>query len=114
MTPGGAARFNWMDYEASRAGAGAGLAINIVAMLDELGGVAAGDAGRAEGGDGAAKFFRDSLHHLNTNAVDLALLAGLRVSLPLLRSIILSAPMTPAMANPVTRQSRSHKPKAAL
>jgi hypothetical protein len=95
----GAARFNWMDYEANRAGAGAGIAINIVAMLDELGGVAAGDAGRAEGGDGAAKFFRDSLHHLNTNAVDLALLAGLRVSLPLLRSIILSAPLTTADAS---------------
>lgn len=98
VEPSGASRFNWMDYEANRAGEGAGLAINIVAMLDELGGVAAGDAGNAEGGDGAAKFFRDSLHHLNTNAVDLALLAGLRVSLPLLRSIILSAPLTLAEA----------------
>jgi hypothetical protein len=104
----GAARFNWMDYEANRAGEGAGLAINIVAMLDELGGVAAGDAGTAEGSDGAAKFFKDSLHHLNTNAVDLALLAGLRVSLPLLRSIILSAPLTPAEAASETwLQSRS-------
>jgi len=98
VEPNGTARFNWMDYEGNRAGAGAGLAVNIVAMLDELGGVAAGDAARAEGGDGAAKFFRDSLHHLNANAVDLALLAGLRVSLPLLRSIILSAPMTLAEA----------------
>jgi hypothetical protein len=98
VEPSGASRFNWMDYEANRSGAGAGLAINIVAMLDELGGVAAGDAGSAEGSDGAAKFFRDSLHHLNTNAVDLALLAGLRVSLPLLRSIILSAPLTLAEA----------------
>jgi NAD(P)-dependent dehydrogenase (short-subunit alcohol dehydrogenase family) len=104
VDPGGAARFNWMDYEANRSGAGAGLAINIVAMLDELGGVAAGDAGGAEGSDGAAKFFRDSLHHLNTNAVDLALLAGLRVSLPLLRSIILSAPLTLAEAASETWQ----------
>ena len=38
IDPRGAARFNWMDYEANRDGAGAGLAINIVAMLDELGG----------------------------------------------------------------------------
>jgi hypothetical protein len=98
VDPGGAARFNFMDHEASHAGAGAGFALNIVALLDELGGVAAGDVGGAEGGDGAAKFFRDSLHHLNTNAVDLALLAGLRVSLPLLRSIILSAPLTPTEA----------------
>jgi hypothetical protein len=105
---GGATRFNWMDYEGSRSGAGAGLAINIVAMLDELGGVAAGDAGKAEGGDGAAKFFRDSLHHLNTNAVDLALLAGLRVSLPLLRSVIVSAPLTPAeAASDAWREGRS-------
>ena len=104
IEPGGTARFNWMDYEANRTGHGAGLAINIVAMLDELGGVAAGDAGHAEGGDGAAKFFRDSLHHLNTNAVDLALLAGLRVSLPLLRSIILSAPLTLAEAASETWQ----------
>ena len=104
IEPGGTARFNWMDYEANRTGHGAGLAINIVAMLDELGGVAAGDAGHAEGGDGAAKFFRDSLHHLNTNAVDLALLAGLRVSLPLLRSIILTAPLTLAEAASETWQ----------
>jgi hypothetical protein len=98
IEPGGTARFNWMDYEANRAGEGAGLALNIVAMLDELGGVAVGDAGKVDAGDGAAKFFRDSLHHLNTNAVDLALLAGLRVSLPLLRSIILSAPLSLAEA----------------
>lgn len=105
VEPSGDARFNWMDNEASRVGAEAGAALSIVAMLDELGGVAAGGA---EGGDGAAKFFKDSLHHLNTNAVDLALLAGLRVSLPLLRSIIVSAPLTPAEAASETwRQSRN-------
>ncbi len=84
-------RFNFLDWEASRTGEGGGLSINIVALLDEIAGAIAGGAGKAEGG-GDNKFFEDALHHMNTNLVDLPLLAGLPVSLPLLRSIVNTAP----------------------
>src|SRR5258708_31958835 len=87
----GQARFNCVDWEASRAGEGGGLTINIVALLDEIAGAIAGGAGKDEGG-GDNKFFEDALHHLNTNLVDLPIFADLPVSLPLLRSIVTSAP----------------------
>ena len=61
-------RFNFLDWEASRAGEGGGLTINIVALLDEIAGAIASGAGKAEGG-GDNKFFEDALHHMNTNLV---------------------------------------------
>lgn len=88
---GGKHRFNFLDWEASRAGEGGGLTINIVALLDEIAGAIAGGAGKAEGG-GDNKFFEDALHHMLTNLVDLPLFAGLPVTLPLLRSIVNTAP----------------------
>jgi len=90
-------RFNFLDWEASRGGEGGGLTMNIVALLDEIAGTIAGGAGKAEGG-GDNKFFEDALHHLNTNLVDLPLFAGLPVSLSLLRSIVNTAPRSPAEA----------------
>jgi hypothetical protein len=87
-------RFNFLDWEAQRAGEGGGLTINIVALLDEIAGAIAGGAGKAEGG-GDNKFFDDALHHMNTNLVDLPIFAGLPVSLPLMRSIVTTAPQKP-------------------
>jgi hypothetical protein len=84
-------RFNFLDAEAARAGEGAGLAINIVSLLDEIAG--AMGSGKGEGG-GDNKWFEDALHHMNMNLVQLPLLAGLQVSLTLLRSIVNSAPTT--------------------
>lgn len=84
-------RFNFLDWEAGRSGEGGGLTINIVALLDEIAGAIAGGAGRDEGG-GENKFFEDALSHMLTNLVDLPLFAGLPVSLPLLRSIVITAP----------------------
>ena len=77
-------RFNFLDWEASRPEAGGGLGINIVNLLDEIAGAISGNT---EGGGGNSKFWEDALHHMNTNLVDLILLAGAKVSLPLLRSI---------------------------
>lgn len=88
---GGQWRFNFLDWEASRAGEGGGLTINIVALLDEIAGAIAAGAGKAEDG-GDNKFFDDALHHMNTNLVDLPIFAGLSVTLPLLRSIVSTAP----------------------
>lgn len=88
-------RFNFLDWEASRAGDGGGLTINIVALLDEIGGAIAGATGQNE----SDRFWRDALHHLNTNLVDLPLFAGLPVSLPLMRSIATTAPQSMDEAN---------------
>ena len=85
-------RFNFLEWEASRPEEGGGLTINIVALLDEIAGAIASSAGKADGGTGDNKFWDDALHHLNTNLVDLPIFAGLRLSLPLLRSIVSSAP----------------------
>lgn len=94
---GGKWRFNFLDWEASRAEEGGGLTINIVALLDEIAGAIASSAGKQEGGDN--KFWEDALHHMLTNLVDLPILAGLQVSLPLLRSIVNSAPHTLEQVN---------------
>jgi hypothetical protein len=85
----GTYRFNFMDWEESHAENGGGL--NIVALLDEIAGAVAGETGK-EGGDN--KFWEQALHLMNANLVDLCLLAGLRVSLPLLHSILSSAPQS--------------------
>jgi len=90
-------RFNFMDAEASRPGEGGGFTINIVALLDEIARAVSGGGSKSAGGD--HKFWEDALHNLNTNLVDLPVLAGLRVSLPLLRSIVSSAPLTLAQVN---------------
>jgi len=92
-------RFNFLEWEASRAGEGGGLTINIVALLDEIAGAIASGAGKAEGG-GDNKFFEDALHYLNTNLVELPLFASygtdssIPVSLPLMRSIVNTAPQS--------------------
>ncbi len=83
-------RFNFMDWEASRPGEGGGFTINIVALLDEIAGAISGADAKGSGGD--QKFWEDALHNLNMNLVDLTVLAGIKVSLPLLRSIAASAP----------------------
>ena len=85
-------RFNFLEWEASRPEAGGGLTINIVAILDEIAGAIASSAGSSDGGQGDNKFWDDALHHMNTNLVDLPIFTGLRVSLPLMRSIVNTAP----------------------
>ncbi len=98
-------RFNFLEWEASRMAChaeadgrrreeGGGLTINIVSILDEIAGAIARAAGRADGGQGDNKFWDDALHHMNTNLVDLPVFAGIRVSLPLMRSIVNSAPQS--------------------
>jgi hypothetical protein len=92
-------RFNFLNWEATRAGEGGGLTINIVALLDEIAGaIISGANGKTEGEQGDGKFFRDALHHMNTNLVDLPRLAGYEVTLPLMREIVNTAPMTPMEA----------------
>jgi hypothetical protein len=81
-----------MEWEASRPDEGGGLAINLVRNLDEIG---IAISGNIESGGGSSKFWEQSLHSVNTHLVNLVLLAGLQVSLPLLRSIVNTAAHTP-------------------
>src|SRR5208282_6001082 len=100
-------RFNFLDWEASRPEASGGLTINIVSILDEIAGAIASSAGKDETGGGANKFWEDALHHMNTNLVDLPVFAGLQVSLPLMRSIVNTAPQSMAQIADVKWQESS-------
>ena len=82
-------RFNFMNWEASRPEEGGGLAINIVSLLDEIGHAVSGTDKSKLSGD--HKFWEDALHLLNSNLVELAVCAGVEVSLPRLREILSTA-----------------------
>ena len=101
-------KFNFMTWEASRPEAGGGLGINIVNLLDEI---ATAISGNTEGG-GNSKFWEDALHHLNTNLVDLALLAKRKVTLPELRSILTTAAIQPEQVLDPGWQEKSECAKA--
>ena len=101
-------RFNFLEWEASRPEEGGGLTINIVAILDEIASAVASSAGKSDDGQGDNKFWSDALHHLNTNLVELPIFAGLRVSLPFMRSLINSAPQTAAQATDPKWQEKSY------
>jgi TraM recognition site of TraD and TraG len=87
--------FNFLDWEASRPGK-AGFSVNVVALLDEIASAIDAGGGDSGGGDGSAAFFRAQLGTLLTNLVDLLLQAGLPVSLPLMRLVAGSAPLSMA------------------
>src|ERR1019366_7350407 len=73
----GAARFNFLEWEAGKATEGAGYTINVVALLDEIAGATDTGAGAGDGGGGGDNaFFRSAHRHLLTNLVELPMLAG--------------------------------------
>ena len=84
-------RFNFLDWESSRASQGGGLTINVVALLEEI--ITALEPQKATGG-GDNVFWEDALHQLLTNAVELVQLAGYELSLATLRDIVRSAPLS--------------------
>jgi len=86
-------RFNFLEWEAKR-NEGGGIAINLVAILDEIAGAIANPAEGGNGGSGSNKFWEDALHHMNSNLVALPILSGVEVSLPLMRAIVNTAPTT--------------------
>jgi type IV secretory pathway TraG/TraD family ATPase VirD4 len=84
-------RFNFLDWLSSFAGEGAGLTINVVAFLEEI--IMALNPERTAG-TGENIFWEDELHHLLVAAVMLVQLAGFELSLPTLRDIVRSAPLS--------------------
>lgn len=84
-------RFNFLDWESSRASQGGGLTINVVALLEEI--ITALEPQKASGG-GDNVFWEDALHQLLTSAVELVQLAGYELSLTNMRDIVRSAPLS--------------------
>lgn len=90
IAKGSGKNFNFLEWEAQRAGNGAGLTVNMVALLMAI----AGAIGAGQDGGDKEKFWQDALQHMLSNLVDLILLARMPVTLPLLRSIVSSAPLS--------------------
>jgi hypothetical protein len=104
----GQGRFNFLEWEATKANEGAGFAINVVALLDEIAGAIDSGAGAGAGdGGGDNAFFRSAHRHLLTNLVELPMLAGLPVSLPLMRAVANSAPLSLAQKDDPAWQKAS-------
>ena len=84
-------RFNFLDWLSGLSEDGAGLTINVVAFLEEI--ITALNPERS-GGSGDNVFWEDELHHLLVALVMLVQLAGYELSLPTMRDIVRSAPLS--------------------
>jgi hypothetical protein len=86
--PGSSQAFNFLDYEATRKGAGSSLTYELVNILQ-----IAMDGGR-ERGKSENPFWDDAVGQLLTNSIDLVLMATGRLSLDEIVDVIRSAPRT--------------------
>lgn len=89
--PGGRWRFNFLDYEMRRGGAGAGLTENLANLFITVMETA---TGQRQGGS-SDPYWSNALKQLLRNAIDLSALATGSVSLPDLARIVRDAPQTP-------------------
>jgi hypothetical protein len=103
---GGALRFNFLNYEASRSGEGAGLTENIVNLFSTVMEVAERGSGGGEGRDDGT-YWKRATKQLLRNAVDLLLLAGKPVSVPDLYRVVISAPTSAAQKRSAEWQAQS-------
>lgn len=90
--PGQPWRFNFLDYELRRPGAGEGLTENLVHLfstITELAGT--GGSGGVEGGD----FWQNAMKQMLRNAIDLVVAAKGQISLPEINAVIASGPGSP-------------------
>ena len=97
-------RFNFLEWESSRASQGGGLTINVVALLEEI--ITALEPQKASSG-GDNVFWEDALHQLLTQAVELVQLAGYELSLTNMRDIVRSAPLSREQAKSTEWQKES-------
>jgi hypothetical protein len=80
--------FDFMAYEAQRAGAGAGLTENLVNLFMEVSSIGSGDT-RSPGGD---PFWERAMRSLIRNCVDVLVMGGGAVSLHAMFDVVRSAP----------------------
>lgn len=106
--PGSSQAFNFLDYEATREGAGSSLTYELVNILQ-----IAMDGGR-ERGKSENPFWDDAVGQLLTNSIDLVLMATNRLSLDEIVDVIRSAPRTVEEAQTLRmRTDEPNKQKAA-
>ncbi len=83
-------RFNFIDYEMRRPGAGAGVTSNIVALLENV--LESHNPDKVVGGD---PYWRQARSQVLRNAIELIQLAGHPLGLEDVFSVIRSAPLSP-------------------
>ena len=91
FSPAAPWRYNFLDHELRRPGAGAGLTENLVGLFAAVADLAGRGAGGSSGRDDEG-YWRRSLQQLLRNAVDLLVVATGRVSVPDLYQLVVSAP----------------------
>lgn len=97
---GGSNRLDFLEYEFEREGRGAGLTQNVVSLVTNAIG------SMSERGAGEDAYWTDSLRQLVTHAVELAVLARGKASLPVVADIIRDAPQErPDVAKRAWRES---------
>jgi hypothetical protein len=92
FSPGNPYRFNFMDFELTRQGEGAGLTENLVNLFAEVLQIAerqSGQGGREEEG-----YWRRANRQICRNLVDLLVMATGRISIPDLYRLVVSAPVS--------------------
>ncbi len=93
-------RFNFMNYELARPGAGAGLIENLVSLFSTIFEIAERTAGSG-GGREDEGYWRRACRQLLRCAIDLLVMATGSVSIPDLYRLIITAPMSPTeLRNP--------------
>jgi hypothetical protein len=102
----GSLRFNFLDYEATRSGEGAGLTENLVNVFSTVLEVAdrgsSGGQGREDEG-----YWRRAARQLIRNAVELLTLSHRRISVPDLYRVVISAPTSTAQKRSTDWQAQS-------
>jgi hypothetical protein len=91
FSPAGDYRFNFLNYELQRPGAGAGLTENILQLLMCISEIASRGSGGGEGRQDEG-YWKRSLQQLLRNAIDLLVMATGQVSIPELYKVVVSAP----------------------
>jgi len=91
VSPGEKWRFNFLDYEVRRPGAGAGLTENVVNLFTSV--MEVGERRQGQGSNDG--YWNRSLKQLLRNAVDALVIAYGRLSLPEIYDLVASAPHSP-------------------
>lgn len=97
--------FNFLDYERTRQGLGAGLTENIVVLVNNISEVL--QRNQANAGRGDERFWRLSQDKLTRECIEILALAGEEVSVENLQRLVLSAPASVAMTTTEEWQKRS-------
>lgn len=90
IEPGGAYRYNFIDYEMVRNGGGGGMTENLVALLSQVSDIVSGKQEQG-GGD---KFFDRAMQELLRACIDLLAITRGTVTLEAIRELVASAPQS--------------------